>query len=398
MTMKLFDSDPYLNRCTATVTGCAALKDGHLITLDQTIFYPQGGGQPADQGTIDGVALLDVYEDKSGLVHLLPSPLTVGQTVSCVLDWENRFDAMQQHLGQHIFSRIAEDAFGAKTTAARIEPHVSHVELDKCLTRGELLALEDLVNQVIERNLPVTTGVYTQDEARELDLPAKAFTHERIRVVSITGLDDNPCGGTHPKTTGEVAGCVITGTKEVRGVFRIYYKFGGRAAADRQESLCCNLDLQDALGVFDRTDLLPKVQELQEKCTHQGQELNKLKAELEESNYQLMVANAQQKDGFLLYAATMADKHYLKPVIDRFVFTHEALVCLTNRIDDTLTVVITQSKSLSKVNAGALVREVLAQYPGKGGGGPTTAQCVVTYSQEAHEVIESMIKTAIASL
>ena len=131
---------------------------------------------------------------------------------------------------------MAEKLCKANNLAARIEEGVSHVECDKALSNEEIFQRQNAVNQAINDDLVIKIDFYNQEEGKKLGLPDKAFTHEVIRVVTIEGLDVNPCGGTHPKSTKEVEKCVITGTKEVRGAFRIYYKFGKRAVENRFET------------------------------------------------------------------------------------------------------------------------------------------------------------------
>ena len=392
MTEKLYDRDAYLRECDALVTKCEKEGENYKIYLDKTIFFARGGGQLADMGTIDGIEVIDVYEDKTGHVHLTNAPVEEGKTVKCLLDWDFRFDQMQQHMGQHIFSAVAETEFNAKTVAARIEHGTSHVELDRKLTNEEMFALNKRVNEVIAENRPIFINFYTKDEAQGLGLPAKAFTHEIIRVVTIENLDVNPCGGTHPHTTGEVEKCVITGTKDVRGVWRIYYKFGNRAKANRFEVFEHLLAVQDFFGVQDKTEVMPELTKLKEKYDKAFVDLQHLKAELAEADCKNLLAMGEDKGDHKLIIAHLEEKNLIKTAIDKAVLENQCAVMVTNKSGDTLNLIMAMTKGMKNYNMGAVVREFMASFPGKGGGGPAVAQCTVPYSDEALALAKELIE------
>lgn len=393
MTVKLYDADSYLSQCSARVIRCEKDGENYKIYLDQTVFYARGGGQPADRGNIENAAVLDVYEDKTGLVHVTNIPFKEGESVRCVLDMEHRKDSMEQHLGQHIFSRVAEIMFGADTVAARIEDGVSHVEFDKRLTVSQMAQLENRVNEVINLDLPVRIDFYSREDAEKLSLPAKAFTHDVIRVVTIEGLDVNPCGGTHPKSTKEVQKCVITGTKEVRGVFRIYYKFGKRALEDLEEKLSVMTELQHFCSCFDKSQYMDYLKGLENDKNHLLDEVHRLKEELLLADCQNLLAKAKERDGYILITECTEEKTHIKAAIDKLILENKCAIGTVNRIGDTISLILAQSKGLNKYNMGAMIREYLSKFPGKGGGGNAIAQCGVPYSEEALKGAENLIKS-----
>lgn len=383
MTEKLYDKNAYLTSCDAVVEKCEKEGENYKVYLDETIFFARGGGQMADRGAIDSVPVLDVYEDKTGIVHLLPSPIEEGRVVKCRLDWDFRFDQMQQHMGQHIFSAVARDEFNANTVSARIEEEMSHVELDRRLTHEEMFALQQRVNDIIAENRRVSIDFYTKEEAKKLSLPEKAFAHDIIRVVTIEYLDVNPCGGTHPNTTGEVGKCVITGTKEVRGVHRIYYKFGLRAQNNRFKVFDHLLLVQDFFGVQDKSEVLSELKKLKEKCDGALSEVKQLKLELADADCKNLLAAGTDKGDHILTIAHFTEKNHIKAAVDKAVLENRCAIMVTNRQGDTLNLILAQSKGMKNYDMGKIVREFLALYPGKGGGGACVAQCTVAYSDEA---------------
>lgn len=383
MTVKLYDTDPYLKECTAKVIKCHKAQEGYKIYLDKTIFFARGGGQPQDKGTIDGFEVLDVYEDNTGFVHLLKCQIEEGKTVKCLLDFDFRLDSMQQHLGQHIFSRIAENEFDAKTVAARIEEGASHVELDKKLDYEQMFRLEKRVNEVIKESLPVTISLHDKESAKALGLPQKAFIHDIIRVIAIEGLDINPCGGTHPKNTGEVLKCVITGTKEVRGVHRIYYKFGKRALEDGLDRFKAMMSAQDFFDIQDKSGILPSIVVLKELKDKLSFENAHLKEELTVADCQNLLNTGIDKGSHKLIVCHLNEKNYIKSAVDMAVLENNCAIMLTNRQGSSLNLILAHTKNLNTCNMGGVVREFLSKFSGKGGGGSAVAQCTVPYSDEA---------------
>lgn len=394
MTTKLYDKDAYLTSCDAVVERCEKEGENYRVYLNQTIFFARGGGQMADRGTIDGIEVLDVYEDKTGHVHLCKAPLDEGKSVKCRLDWDFRLDQMQQHMGQHIFSAVGRTEFNADTVAARIENGTSHVEFDRKLSNEEMFSLQKRVNEIIAENRPVSIDFYTKDEAQGLGLPAKAFTHDIIRVVTVKDLDVNPCGGTHPRTTGEVEKCVITGTKEVRGVYRIYYKFGERAKSNRFDVFEHLLAVQDFFGVQDKSEVMGELLKLKEKCDRALSDVAHLKAELTEADCKNLLAIGEDRDDHRFIIAHLEEKNHIKTAIDKAVLENRCAVMVTNKQGDTLNLILAQTKGMKDYNMGAVVREFMASYPGKGGGGASVAQCTVPYSDEALEFAKKLFATA----
>lgn len=207
-------SFPTYAQLTAKVTSCepSILKvagdlqiDGYDVILDDTILFPEGGGQPHDKGSINGHEVLQVRRDKNGFgVHFLKSsqPLTQGSVVSVEVNWNRRFDHMQQHSAQHLITAVAEDHFELSTTSWMLGHQVSNIELDsQNITQETIDSLEEMVNEKIRLNVPVTINLYGKesDELKgvrtRLELPQD---HEGlIRVIRIEGIDCNTCCGTH---------------------------------------------------------------------------------------------------------------------------------------------------------------------------------------------------------
>ena len=226
-----YEQDPYRVQMKASVTS-AGRQDGRpYAELNDTLFYPEGGGQPADRGVLGGVAVVDVQKVEGVPRHFLQQPVDVGP-VNLVLDWERRFDHMQQHTAQHLLTAVALNRFGWKTTAFHLRDRESDIELDvESLSQEQLEALEGEVMDEVRRGRKVrgwrvTPEEYAAMEVRSRRLPAG---HQGdFRLVEIEGLDLNTCGGTHLHSVSEIECLKLLGTESMRGGTRLRWLAGGR--------------------------------------------------------------------------------------------------------------------------------------------------------------------------
>lgn len=201
---KLYYEDSHLQTFTATVTGCAQAKKGWEITLDATAFYPEGGGQASDTGILGGAKVFSVREEGEEIFHLCDKPLEVGSTVEGQIDWNRRFDLMQQHAGEHIVSGIIHKKYGWHNVGFHIGADVVTIDFDGPVPAEDLQAIEDAANAAIWQDLPIKCWYPTQEE-----LPAVPYRRKKdipwpVRIVEFPGYDICACCGTHPKTTGAI--------------------------------------------------------------------------------------------------------------------------------------------------------------------------------------------------
>src|SRR5215467_5102151 len=232
MTERLYLRDPYLTRFSARIVSLAELGGHPAAVLDRSAFYPEGGGQPADRGTLSGAAVLDVQERDGLVLHVLDRAVSPGE-VEGLVDWQRRFDHMQQHHGQHLLSAAFERVHGAPTTSFHLGERTCTIDLDCSISRLDepaLLAAEAAANETVWRDLPVVARDFGPEERSRLPLRKEPVKGDR--VVLVEGVDASPCGGTHPRRTGEV-GCVA--------ILRAQ-RWGSRAA--RVEFVCGNRVVQ----------------------------------------------------------------------------------------------------------------------------------------------------------
>lgn len=204
MTQKIYYDSAYTRDWHTTVTGRVDKEDGIYVTLAETAFYPHGGGQPCDLGQIGGIAVLDVNIEDGEVWHKLERAPEQTE-VHCEIDWERRFDHMQQHTGQHLLSAITLKLTEAMTLSFHLGTEYDTIDVAAPeLGANQLTAIEQEVNRQIYRNARINTSWVTAEEAAQLPLVKQPTVTEGIRIVEIEGVEYNACGGTHVSATGEI--------------------------------------------------------------------------------------------------------------------------------------------------------------------------------------------------
>jgi alanyl-tRNA synthetase len=225
MTERLYLQDPYQRSFNARVLEIRDLEGRPAAILDRSAFYPEGGGQPGDRGTLGVVKVLDTQERDGAMLHLLEKRIEPGP-VTGEIDWPRRFDHMQQHHGQHLLS-AAFDKLSAPTLSFHLGERTCTIDLDAPVGRLDIARAEGLANESVWRDLPVVARDFTGEERARLPLRKEPVKGDR--VVLVEGVDASPCGGTHPARTGEVGCiCVLRAQKWGEGKSRVEFACGGR--------------------------------------------------------------------------------------------------------------------------------------------------------------------------
>lgn len=228
-TRKLYYEDCHLRQFSATVVGCTKTDNGWQTVLDATAFYPEGGGEAADSGVLGGVNVLDVQEKEGEILHLCDGPLEVGQSVTGEIDWDKRFDLMQQHTGEHIISGLLYEKFGYMNTGFHVGADVLEVDFDGSVSWADLMEIEYKANQAIWENIPLECWIPTPEELPTVFYRTKRPLSWPVRIVRVPGYDSCTCCGIHVKCTGEVGLIKILSCTALRGGVRLEMVCGGRA-------------------------------------------------------------------------------------------------------------------------------------------------------------------------
>ncbi|MCU1338380.1 MAG: alanyl-tRNA synthetase [Bryobacterales bacterium] len=225
MTERLYYQDCYLREFSARVVETA--DDGRRVYLDRTAFYPTSGGQPFDLGSLGGVAVREVIDEEDRIAHLLEAALTAAE-VEGSIDWQRRYDHMQQHTGQHLLSAVLEELFKIRTVSFHLGAETSTIDVDApSLTPEQLDRVEERCAEVIAQACPI--HITFEDASATLELRKASARGGTLRIVSIDGVDRSACGGTHLRTAAEI-GVILTGkTEKIRGNTRLEFVCGTRA-------------------------------------------------------------------------------------------------------------------------------------------------------------------------
>lgn len=227
-TKRLYYDDAYINEFTATVLECREEQNGYGILLDQSAFYPEGGGQPSDRGQIDGTEVVDVKEKCGELIHFTKEPVEKGRKVSGNIDWKRRFDLMQQHSGEHMVSGLIHEKYGYDNVGFHMGSDIVTIDFNGPLTMEELLAIEQKVNQKVWENTNVEIWYPSAQELDSLPYRSKKEVTGEIRIVRFPGADLCACCGTHVKQTGEIGIIKILSCEKFREGVRVEMVSGRR--------------------------------------------------------------------------------------------------------------------------------------------------------------------------
>ena len=231
MTEKLYYNDAFMKNFTAQVLSCEKGKSGWEVVLDRTAFYPEGGGQPGDQGVLGGVAVADTHEKEGEVVHLCAGPLTVGETVTGEIDFARRFDFMQQHSGEHIVSGILCARHHCDNVGFHIGRDLVTIDFNAALTAEDVAEIEALANQYIWEDHPVEAGWPDSEALAALPYRSKKALEGPVRIVTWPGADCCACCGTHVRRSGQVGLVKLLSCQKFRDGVRIEMAAGARAVA-----------------------------------------------------------------------------------------------------------------------------------------------------------------------
>ena len=228
-TEKLYYTDPFLTTFTAKILSCEAGKGGYLVTLDRTAFYPEGGGQPADHGTLGGIAVTDVHEKDGVVIHTVEKAVEIGENVTGSIDWARRFDHMQQHSGEHILSGILCRDYHCDNVGFHLGADTVTIDYNTDISWEEALAAEYQANQVIWADAPVEITYPSPAELEQLDYRSKKALTGKVRIVTFPEADCCACCGTHVLRAGQVGIIKVLSCQKFRSGVRMEILCGERA-------------------------------------------------------------------------------------------------------------------------------------------------------------------------
>lgn len=405
-TTKLYQIDTYLQNWTAKITSANKYEDTNdvwEIMLDQTAFFPEGGGQSCDLGYMGAYEVIDVQEAGEEVVHKIRVPEgsespSVGMQVECSLDWERRFDNMQRHCGEHILSGIFFGLFGGVNRGFHMgqdymtidisleaKPEITQITYDMAL-EAELGA-----NKVIWSNAPVTVLRFdSREEAEKMPLRKALAFDEDISIVCVGSVENAAdcvaCCGTHPSTAGQVGVLKIYKVENYKGMFRIYFEAGQRALNDYRAKHNILTDLSNKYS-SSIEDFPAKLKSQEDKLAEAKNELFHIKKAFTDNECaKLDEIISQTSDNVVTYSVPQLSLDDTFNMAKRYMNNCNKLLMLYSEKDTSYILV-----SDGSIDCGKLVKEYASFYKGKGGGNKVSARGIFT-SQEDAEMFADLVK------
>lgn len=254
---KLYDLDAYATEFDAVVVSCEPTtynkKAAYALILDQTLFFPEEGGQSPDKGTINGIEVLDVQISNDVITHTVSEPIEPNTTIHGIIDWKHRFSNMQQHSGEHIFSGTVHREYGFNNVGFHLSDNGVTMDFDGVLTAEQIADVEWKVNEAIVKNVEIDVRYPSKEELSTLEYRSKIEIDGAVRIVTIPGYDVCACCAPHVKRTGEIGMLKVMGVQNYKGGVRINILCGFRALAAYQEKIDVVSKLTNLLSTSQET-------------------------------------------------------------------------------------------------------------------------------------------------
>lgn len=382
---ELFYRDEYAREFDAEVISCQKGKKGYEVVLSDTAFYPEGGGQPADRGTLGQVNVLDVKRRNGEILHITDAPLEPGMTVHGVLDWERRFDHMQQHSGEHILSGMVHAQFGYDNVGFHMNDEVVTVDFNGPITWEEAMELEDKVNAYIWTDAESRELYPSEEELKAMDYRSKIELKGKVRLVEYPGADLCACCGTHVAHTGEIGLMKILSVSRHKDGVRMEMLFGGRAMKDYDRKHLLNTEFSCRLSAkpYETGEALQRVLD----------EMNAMKFRMQAMNeryYAMRATSIPVGEPVIFFNEPGMSMVEIRKFCDYLISTGKVKTAMIISPKDKESVnYVVGSADLNMRDVGKLLNEELH---GRGGGRPEMVQG--SFQAEA-EAVEQAFRRAV---
>jgi alanyl-tRNA synthetase len=399
-TRRLYFDDAFQDNFTAQVLSCEVLaepEDGAPeprwgVFLDQTLLYPTSGGQPNDLGKLGDANVFDVRDtDDERILHIVDRPVELGRVEGCI-HWPRRFDHMQQHTGQHLLSAVFQERFGLVTVSFHLGETVSTIDL-----RGPQpspLVLEGAAraaNAVIFEDREITVRYGTAEQFAEMGVRKQVDRAGVLRAIEITGIDLQPCGGTHLRHTGQLGLILIRGCTKIRQDWRVEFLCGGRAesAARADGELISHLSAQLKCAPHELNTSVERLLAEREAAAKRLKVLLPKVADADAAS--LLLTSTPRADGprVIAHLVSNAEPDYLQHLATALARTPAIVALLADQ--QTGSLVFAQNPEAAK-DMNGLLKKVFEQFPGKGGGTKDFARGAVANPSLSRGVIEFACK------
>jgi alanyl-tRNA synthetase len=374
MTDRIYYADPYCTAFDAVVTRAFTHDARPAVVLDRTAFYPTSGGQPHDVGTLGDAPVVDVVDLEDGTVaHVIETALVEGSTVHGEIDWERRFDHMQQHTGQHVLSAAFARLFDNRTTSFHMSADVSTIDLAKEANPESIAVAERAANRIVWEDREISIRFASAEEAAALPLRKEPVRGGTLRLVDVTDFDLSACGGTHVGRTGAIGIIAVTAWERFRGGTRVTFGCGGRALSvfrRYRDSLTASIR---SLSVLPE-ELAPAIERVQNEAKDLRRSVKTMQESLAAYEAARLVGQAAPARGVKVVVRAMEgwDAQGLKAIAAAATGGDSVVAALFSATRPAVAV-IARSRNVS-VDTSAVLKELVQRFGGRGGGKPELAQ------------------------
>lgn len=375
MTNRLYLENPYLKEIEARVVDKIYIDGKYYITLNRTIFYPHlSGGQPGDKGNINGIEVVEVYEEGSNIIHVIKENIH-SDKVSLNIDWENRLDNMQQHTGQHLLSASFYKLYNGETVGFHIGKDYVYIDVTLPeLSEDEVRRIEIYTNRIISLNFPIKSYFVEKNDMNKLPIRQQPAANSNIRIVEIENIDFSPCSGSHLRSTGEIGLIKVRKWEKYKGMVRIEFICGNRALYDYDWKNKAIKDISLLLSSKDK-DVYNKVQIL----FNQKEELTKENRYLKEELYRYRadeLLNTAFKIDNISFVSGIFDDMDLKDMstlASHLNNTPSLVQLLGAEVDDKAHFIVSRSQDIH-TDLKNILANICQDFNIKGGGSPNKVQ------------------------
>lgn len=395
MTKKLYHADQYRHTFSSRVVESLEMDGRPGIILEQTAFYPTAGGQPHDLGTLNNVAVVDVIEDDNHqILHFLEKSLREFR-VEGQINWERRFDHMQQHTGQHLLSQACIKICAAETVSFHLGEESSTIDIATAeLDVATVKSVEDFANQIIYENREVRAHIVDKDDVHRFPIRKLPTVEENIRIIEIKDLDYSPCGGTHCSRTGEIGMIKIKRVEKYKGGTRIHFVCGKRALREYQQKTEILEDLSEVMSSGE-PELPQNIRKLQEEAKMLRRKYNHLTTQLLDYEAKTLVNEREKRGDIYVLKKIFEDRDpkELKILAARILENcSDTVLLFGSKTAGKASLLFLRSEELT-YNMGQLMQTACAFINGRGGGQLHQAQGGGSAVEKLEEALQTAFDT-----
>lgn len=378
-TIRLYDTDGYATEFRAQVLACEEIqkndKKVYQVLLDQTLFFPEEGGQSPDKGLLGGIGVTDVQIKDGVIIHTLPAPLEEGKTVCGKIDWKHRFYNMQQHSGEHIFSGIVHERFGYNNVGFHLSDQIVTMDFDGVISQDEVEEVEWRANEAIAQNIEIQVSYPSREELAQMDYRSKIEIEGQVRIVSIPGYDMCACCAPHVHRTGEVGLLKVMSVQNYKGGVRVSILCGFRALQAFRDKAKVITDLSNLLTTG-QDKLVDNVSKLKEN----NQKLHVQLTEAKQSILNAKLSEIPEGQEDVLVFEEGLDMNVARSSVNGLMESHAGVCGIFSGNDSDGYSYIVGSKHRDCKKLAEKLKEELSA---RGGGSPAMIQGSVAVGEEA---------------